>query len=151
MNARLISVCLVFIASLLTIPGCGGGEGEDPLTVAQLVRQANSICEKASERQFVELGKALDRKTDEPSKSARQAELEEATVEVVLPEAGTMIAELEELVPPPAAEGKYNSVIRKLKMGLKKAEDSPKLFLSGKAFVSANQEASELTLEKCNL
>lgn len=151
MNARITSIGLLFIAFLLPASGCGGGEGDDPLTVAQLVRRANSICETAGKRQFAKFGKSLERKTGSSTEPASQAQLEEATVEAVLPEARRMISELEDLEPPPAAEGKYDSVISKLKMGLKKAEDSPRLFLSGKAFAAAGKEANDLNLENCNL
>jgi hypothetical protein len=109
------------VAIVLLISGCGGGSGEEvALTKAQLVKQANAICEKTNKEQFAAVFGSEKRN---PIRTV--ADHERLVSNFEMP---PLESEAEELVNlnPPAAEGdEFQALTKGIAKAAAKVEEDP--------------------------
>jgi hypothetical protein len=142
-----VIVCLFLLAIAV---GCGGGGSSDaaPLTKAQFVQQANSICRKGEEeKQRALLAAARER----GGKTADQTQLEELITESALPPIRTMTSQLAELEAPSADKAGFKAMVRELERANAKAERNPSLALdpAKDPFRGADKRAGNYGLKEC--
>jgi hypothetical protein len=139
MSKRLRVVALSIFVVVLLLTGCGGSGSSDPLTKAEFIREATSICRSADSEQDKALRDA----------AGGDPELSELTVDALSP-VESMTEELGELNPPPGDTKEVNALIEALEAGAAKVKANPAdPAISTTAFAEANDLAEAYGLAEC--
>lgn len=125
-RARVVSVVAVAATSLTVLAACGGG-GEDRLTRAAFVEQANAICTAGNEDIQRHAGEAFAGLGEGEAPGEREARAFAARLG---PDIAAQLRELRELRPPEAVEDQTERVLAQADRAIDAIESDPMLVLS---------------------
>jgi len=129
--------------------GCGGSDEATAISKSDFISKGNKICAETVADQtaaYERIGKEVAGKELTPDESrAKEHEFVEAVADTV----DTMIDEFEELGVPTGKQETVDKMLSEYGQGAEEARESPQLFLSGKAFSEADQQAKAVGLNKC--
>lgn len=126
---RSTRIAVAGLALTAVLLGCGGGDaepGNEPLTRAGFIQQANAICNAANE----ELRQAMAETFGADLKPDNETGIR-FTHEIWVPNLRRQIRELGELEPPPADRREINSMLAGLTRATDRVEADPALASQG--------------------
>jgi hypothetical protein len=134
---------IALLAAGLLAAGCGGGD--DDLTKAEFVNQADAICKKGNQ-EIDKAAKQVFTSKQAPSK----AQFEKFVNDTLIPNTQSQIDQVRDLNPPSADEDQVNVLLDEAQAGLDKVKQDPTV-LEGKVdpLKKANQLAKDYGLTEC--
>lgn len=146
--ARFFGAAGALLILAVVVAGCGGSSDAQgaPLPKPVFVKQANAICQRATEARKQASKEAT-------SKAAEVDESEEAQVftEALLASVKTMTEELGELGPPKHQEKQVEGIIVAFEGGIEEIEANPESSQVPFAFAEANKLAAAYGLTECSI
>jgi hypothetical protein len=122
--------------------GCGGGD--DNLTKAQFIDQADAICKKGNQR--INAGaKEVFTSKQEPSK----AELKTFATETLIPDIQGQVDDVRALNEPSADEDQVNAFLDSAQAELDKGKNDPLYMTSDKSFSGTNKLGKQYGFKVC--
>ena len=146
MSKRITALAAV-VALAVIAAGCGDS-GEEALTKAEFVKQADAICKEHDKQVQVDFQSYI-----EESKTPPKDEGAKLIETVFFPNIESEIEELRELVPPEGDEDQVTEMLDATEAGLEKAETEPDriLTLEANPFGDAKQLATDYGLKVCGV
>lgn len=147
MRTRLGSVTAIGLAVVLAAAGCGGDEGEEPLTKSEYIKQGDAICSKGD----AAIGSAAVALGAE-GKQPPPEELARFTEEVVVPTLQDQIDQLRKLPAPEGDEETVAAIYDKAQEGIDQIKEDPEMFASQEpppALNEAGQLAGDYGFQEC--
>lgn len=147
------------LVAAAVLVGCGSDSSSDasaadassePLTKAQFVKEANTICEKGV-REKEDAVTALLKEHAQDNTPPTKDETAEMVEEVILPSYRKVVEQLGELSPPEEAGGKAETVIEGYETALQKLEAEPAEGVENNPFAAPDEKAGAYGLESCRL
>jgi outer membrane murein-binding lipoprotein Lpp len=129
----------------------GGEEAATPLTKAQFVEKAESLCQQSNQSRFAIVekeAKEIKKRTGSPP--TRQ-ELERMTRETMIPSINKLIDDLSALTPPQKDSKTIESMLQKFEEGVQAAETDPAKFIEGGLFESVDKAFAAYGMDGCTL
>jgi hypothetical protein len=141
-----------FLATTALIAGCGGS-GNDSISRAEYIKQADTICVKDREKRFGEASAYARSHASKLSKLTQPEEGEALLAEVFLPGMRKQIEDLEALEVPDADSAKIRAFFAAMQRGIAKIEAEPDVskVAEGKTFSEANKLGGEYGFVECEL
>ena len=135
-------LCLALAALGLVAVGCGGGD--DELTKAEFVQQANGICAKGDKQINAEAEKVFS-ESQRPS----NAEIEKFAAETAIPNIQGQVDDIRELDPPSEDEDEINAFLDAAQADLDKSKEDTAFLVSDASFAKANKLGHAYGVNKC--
>jgi hypothetical protein len=131
------------LAVAIVVVGCGGGE--DHLTKAEFIRQADAVCKKGNDQINKVANQTFDKK--QPS----QADLNKFATDTLIPTVQTELDGVRDLNPPSEDEDQVNALLDEAQAALDKGKQDPAALTSSNAdpFKKANQLTKDYGLKEC--
>jgi|GEM_PF-1330486 len=121
----------------------------EPLTKAQFIKRANTICAKTKQRQSTALGAYL--KQDEGALSADRKSQEKLILAVAVPPFQQQVEELAALSPPEGDEAEVERIISGFEEALQATEENPDTLIRGRGeFAEAEKLAAAYGMKACS-
>jgi hypothetical protein len=122
--------------------GCGGGD--DNLTKAQFIDQADAICKKGNQR--INAGaKEVFTSKQEPSKAGRKT----FATETLIPDIQGQVDDVRALNEPSADEDQVNAFLDSAQAELDKGKNDPLYMTSDKSFSGTNKLGKQYGFKVC--
>jgi hypothetical protein len=151
LNKALLAGLAVLAALGMIVTGCGSdddGETTETLTKAEFIKQGDAICKKASE-ESQSGAEEFAKENDFTLEKASKDQIEEAVVEVLVPNLNQQAEDLEALGAPEGDEEQAEEIIVALEDAADKIEDEPKLIFEGEALAEPGKLAGAYGFKVC--
>jgi hypothetical protein len=143
MRSSLYGGLLVCALTLgLVLAGCGGGD--DNLTKAEFIKQADAICKQGNQR-INAAAKDVFTTKQEPS----QAQLKQFATETLIPDVQGQVDEVRALNEPSDDEAQVNEFLDSAQSELDKGKKDPLYMTTDKSFSKANQLGKQYGFKVC--
>lgn len=129
--------------------GCGGGGDDTPLTKAQFVKQADSICAQAQKEKEDILAKSA-KDAAAASKDVSPAKRQEELILSLLDPFEVMTDDLSELVPPAGDEAQVEKMIASFDSAVTELKEDPRKAVGSSPFAKPDQMAQAYGLSSCS-
>lgn len=140
--------CAAAIVLALTAAGCGSSDdssGDDSITKAEFVTQANAIC--------AESNKSINAAEKDAFSGGQptQADVENFVNDTVIPEVESQITDIRALEVPDGEEDQINAILDAAESGLEEAKSDPAAMAGNQTdpFAEANKLAGEYGMTEC--
>jgi hypothetical protein len=135
---------LLMVAVLgLVALGCGGGD--DNLTKAQFIQQADAICKKGNKQIDAEAEKIFTTK-EQPSK----AQLEQFSSETLIPNIQGQVDDVRALDEPSEDEDQVNAFLDSAQSELDKGKQNPLYMTTDQSFSKTNKMGQQYGFKVCS-
>jgi hypothetical protein len=152
LNKALLAALAALVALAALIAGCGGGDDTTDetvtLTKTEFIKQGDAICKKGndqSEKEAEEFAEENDFTLEKASKD----QIEEAVVEVLVPNLNQQAEELDELGAPEGDEEQVEEIVVSLEKAAGEIEDEPSAVFEGKALKEPSKLADDYGFKVC--
>lgn len=148
------SIAAAVTVAALLVAGCGGGDQSETATLSkhQFLKQANAICKESTDAQAAAFRQGLaEVEKSQANGNTDQQELRKMLTAPTYRAVESMINEVSALGLPAEDEEAAKKVIEEFEAGLEKAEADPAVYLTGKAFKKADDEADAYGMNDCGV
>ena len=135
--------------------GCGGGDDSSdassasaPLTKAEFIKQADAICDEASQQSQTE-AEEFAKENDFELEEANKKQLEEAVSAVLIPNLNQQAEDIAALDAPAGDEERIEELTASLEDAAAEVEDDPGVVFSGDALAEPGKLAEDYGLKVC--
>lgn len=154
MHLRPIALPALTLTLVALVAGCGGGSGDTStvaVSMAQFVKSADAICEKATEKVGSDLGVYLKKKHFSIGANPTNAQATGLVNDVLAPDVEKEVDELRALGAPSGDEDEVEAIVVAVEGGLERARKSPKAVVQGELdlFGEASELARNYGLKAC--
>jgi len=134
----------------VAIVGCGGGEGnaEAVPTKGEFLKKVDQVCRERLEEKDAVLKAALEQLPPSEASNLSPETLEGIGESIVQP-MQKLTKELTALPAPPQDEAAVEEIVRKLKVGLKRAEANPGQLIQTNPFQEAGEAMGAYGFQAC--
>lgn len=139
--------------------GCGSSgsnasatdSSSEPLTKAEFVKQAESICQQATKKKDAAVTQALKERAAQAQGPPPAAETAKLVEETVLPPYKQAIDQIGQLRAPQGDEAKVESFVGEFESALQAIEAEPALAAKKNPFAAADEAAEKYGIANCGL
>jgi hypothetical protein len=153
LNKALLAALAALVALAALIAGCGGGDDSTTdetvtLTKTEFIKQGDAICKKGNDQSEKEAEEFAEENGFTLEKASKD-QIEEAVVEVLVPNLNRQAQELDELGAPEGDEEQAEEIIVSLEKAAGEIEDEPSAVFEGKALKEPGNLADEYGFKVC--